>query len=194
VQLDLELQLERARELVGAHLEGPVAAEPYIQHVEYDPDLRRWYVRFTCDGRDATTIYFDLHERTLRYEVYFLPMPGPRSGTEPASRSGTEPADPRVDVYEYLLRRNHSMYGARFSLGPDGDIYLVGRVALEHLTVAELDRIIGVLYELTEQWFQPVVALAYGTRDRPLARRWHQGVMSDSRSLVEAPHEQEAER
>jgi len=160
VQLDLELQLERARELVGAHLEGPVAAEPYIQHVEYDPDLRRWYVRFTCDGRDATTIYFDLHERTLRYEVYFLPMPGPRSGTEPA--------DPRVDVYEYLLRRNHSMYGARFSLGPDGDIYLVGRVALEHLTVAELDRIIGVLYELTEQWFQPVVTLAYGTRDRPL--------------------------
>ena len=56
------------------------------------------------------------------------------------------------------------MYGARFSLGPDGDIYLVGRVALEHLTVDELDRIIGVLYELTEQWFQPVVKLAYGKR------------------------------
>jgi hypothetical protein len=37
-------------------------------------------------------------------------------------------------------------------------------VALEHLTVDELDRIIGVLYELTEQWFQPVVTLAYGKR------------------------------
>ena len=65
-----------------------------------------------------------------------------------------------------LLRANHTMYGARFSLGPDGDVYLVGRVALEHLTVEELDRIIGVLYELTDRWFQPVVRLAY---PRPLA-------------------------
>ena len=122
--------------------------EPYIQVVEYDPELRRWYVRFTCDGRDATTIYFDLHERTLRYEVYFLPLP----------------PEHHLELYEFLLRRNHSMYGARFSLGPDGDVYLVGRVALEHLTVEELDRIIGVLYELTERWFQPVVQLAYGKR------------------------------
>jgi hypothetical protein len=153
VQLDLEQQLALANELVGTHLEGTVAHEPYIQHVEYDPELRRWYVRFTCDGRDATTIYFDLHERTLRYEVYFLPIP----------------PVPSVELYEYLLRRNHSMYGARFSLGPDGDIYLVGRVALEHLTVAELDRIIGVLYELTEQWFPAVVRLAYGKRPEPAA-------------------------
>ena len=83
--------LERAHALVDAHLTGPVAAEPYVQHVEYDPELRRWYVRFTCDGRDATTIYFDLHERTLRYEVYFLPIP---------------PA-PTIELYEFLLRRNH---------------------------------------------------------------------------------------
>src|SRR5207249_5830613 len=128
VQLD-DLSLERAHELVSTHLEGPVAAESYIQVVEYDPELRRWYVRFTCEGRDATTIYFDLHQRTLRYEVYFLPLP----------------PEHHLELYEFLLRRNHTMYGARFSLGPEGDVYLVGRVALEHLSVAELDRIIGVL-------------------------------------------------
>jgi Putative bacterial sensory transduction regulator len=147
------LNLARAHALLSAHLEGPVAAEEYVQTVEYDPELRRWYVRFTCDARDATTIYFDLHERTLRYEVYFLPAP----------------PEPTTDLYEFLLRRNHPMYGARFSLGPDGDIYLVGRVALEHLTVEELDRIIGVLYELTERWFPPVVQLAYGRRPAPPA-------------------------
>jgi hypothetical protein len=134
----------RAHELIDRHLWGPVRAQPAVQHVDYDPELRRWYVRFGCEGRDAATIYFDLHQRTLRYEVYFLPDP-------PA-------AD--VALYRWLLRRNHSMYGARFSLGPDGDIYLVGRVALEHLTEQELDRIIGVLYELVETWFQPVVRLA----------------------------------
>ena len=134
-----------AYELVARHLEGPVSAEPHIQTVEYDPELRRWYVRFGCEGRDATTIYFDLRQRTLRYEVYFLPDP-------PAHH---------LDLYRYVLRRNHTIYGAKFSVGPDGDLYLVGRVALEHLTEGELDRIIGVLYELVETWFQPIVRLAY---------------------------------
>lgn len=142
---DERADLDAAHELVATHLEQHVAAEDHVQTVEYDPELRRWYVRFGCDARDATTIYFDLHQRTLRFEVYFLPIP-PRNLEE---------------LYALLLRANHTMYGARFSVGPDGDIYLVGRVALEHLTTRELDRIIGVLYELTERWFPPVVRLAY---------------------------------
>ena len=72
-----------------------------------------------------------------------------------------------LELYRYLLRRNHTMYGARFSIGPDGDIYLIGRLALEHLTVTELDRIIGELYELVETWFQPVVGIAFGRRGAP---------------------------
>ena len=142
---DLEDQCARAHDLVAAHLEGSVAREPYIQTVEYDPELHRWYVRFGCDGRDATTIYFDLHQRTLRYEVYFLPAP----------------AQNLLELYRFLLQRNHTMYGARFSIGPDDDVYLVGRVALEHLTTGELDRVIGVLYEVVEQWFQPAVRIAF---------------------------------
>ena len=133
--------------LVDAHLFGPIAAEAAVQHVEYDPELTRWYVRFGCDGRDAATIYFDLHQRTLRYELYFLPAP------EDETRV---PA-----LHAWLLRRNHDLYGARFSLGPDGDVYLTGRVAIEHLTVQELDRIVGVLFELTERWFQAAVTIAY---------------------------------
>ncbi len=139
--------LAAVHELVDTHLFGPIAAEPAVQHVEYDPELRRWYVRFGCDGRDAATIYFDLHQRTLRYELYFLPAPAD------ASRL---PA-----LHAWLLRRNHDLYGARFSLGPDGDVYLTGRVAIEHLTEEELDRIIGVLFELTERWFQPALSIAY---------------------------------
>ena len=80
--------------------------------------------------------------------MYFLPDP-------PANH---------LELYRYLLRRNHTMYGARFSIGPDGDLYLVGRVALEHLSVTELDRIIGVIYETVETWFQPVVRIAFGLR------------------------------
>jgi hypothetical protein len=144
--------LDEARALVAAHLEGKVVDEPSVQHVEYDPELRRWYVRFGCEGRDAATIYFDLHQRTLRYELYFMPDP-PRN---------------QLELYRWLLRRNHGMYGAKFSLGPDGDVYLVGRLPLEHLTEAELDRIIGVLYELVEMWFQPAIRIGFA-RPEPAA-------------------------
>jgi hypothetical protein len=146
----LDSEIDAAHALIDAHLWGPVREQPSVQHVEYDPELRRWYLRFGCDGRDAATIYFDLHQRTLRYELYFLPSP------EAESR--------RAELHEWLLRRNHDMYAARFSLGPDGDVYLTGRVALEHLTEQELDRIIGVLFELTERRFQPAVTIAYRPR------------------------------
>jgi hypothetical protein len=142
----LDPEAVKARhDLIAAHLEGPVAAEAWVQTVEYDPEIPRWYVRFGCDGRDAATIYFDLHQRTLRYEVYFLPDP-------PANQ---------LELYRFLLARNHHTYGAHFSIGPDGDVYLVGRVLLEHLDVDELDRIIGVLYELVERWFQPAIRIGY---------------------------------
>jgi hypothetical protein len=143
----LDADLDAAHDLIDAHLNGPVREQPSVQHVEYDPELRRWYVRFGCDGRDAATIYFDLHQRTLRYELYFLPAP-----EDPARVAR---------LHAWLLRRNHDLYGARFSTGPDGDVYLTGRVALEHLSDEELDRIVGVLFELTERWFQAAVTIAY---------------------------------
>ena len=131
--------------LIAAHLEGSVAHEEWVQVVEYDPQIPRWYVRFGCDGRDAATIYFDLHQRTLRYEVYFIP-------DTPAHHE---------ELYRFMLQRNHTTYGAHFSIGPDGECYLVGRVLLEHLDVEELDRIIGVLYELVERWFQVAIGIAF---------------------------------
>lgn len=131
--------------LIAAHLEGPVAREPWVQVVEYDATIPRWYVRFGCEGRDAATIYFDLHQRTLRYEVYFMPDP-------PAHHD---------ELYAFLMRCNHTLYGASFSIGPDGDIYLIGRRLLEHLDETELDRIIGVLYEAVERRFQPAIRIGF---------------------------------
>src|SRR5471032_542944 len=145
--LDDEFRAEK-HALIAAHLEGSVAHEEWVQTVEYDAQIPRWYVRFGCDGRDAATIYFDLHQRTLRYELYFVP----------------DPPGHHEDLYRFLLQRNHALYGARFSIGPDGDVYLTGRTLLEHLDVDELDRIIGVLYELVEQWFQPVIRIAFPLR------------------------------
>jgi putative sensory transduction regulator len=142
----MQLSEETASRLVADHLTGPVAKQPYVQHVEYDPEIARWYLRFTCEGRDASTIYFDLGQRSLRYELYFMPDP-PKNHEE---------------LYRWLLRRNHhGLYAARFSLGPDNDVYVVGRVPYEHLTEEELDRVIGVLYELVETWFQTAIKIGF---------------------------------
>ena len=142
--------IDEAHALVDRHLTGPIRDLEAIQHVEYEAALRRWYVRFGCEGRDAATIYFDLHQRTLRHEVFFLPAP-----EDPVRRG---------ELACWLLQRNHQLYGTRFSMGPEGDVYLTGRVALEHLSEDEIDRIIGVIYEVTERWFQPAVRIAYGPR------------------------------
>lgn len=143
---DARLDLGAAHELIDRHLRDLVARHEFVQHLEYDEELKRWYVRFECDGRDATTIYFDLHQRTLRYEIYFMP----------------DPPQNHHELYRWLLRRNHTLYGARFSLGPDGDIYFAGRLALEYLSEEELDRIIGILYETVETWFQPAIQMGFG--------------------------------
>jgi hypothetical protein len=149
VDRPLDPRAWRARhELIASHLEGPVANEPWVQAVEYDPSIPRWYVRFGCEGRDAATIYFDLHQRTLRYEVYFMPDPPAR----------------HEELYRFLLARNHATYGAHFSIGPDGDIYIVGRVLLEHLDERELDRIVGVCYELVERWFPTAIRIGFPPR------------------------------
>lgn len=135
----------RARDLLREHLGGDVARQEWVQAVEEDPSIPRWYVRFGCEGRDAATIYFDLHQRSLHYEVYFLPDPPAR----------------REELYRVLLAHNRDLYSARFSLGSDGDLYLTGRVLLEHLDRRELDRVIGVVYQAVETWFPGAVALAF---------------------------------
>lgn len=137
-----------AEDLLQSHLFDDVADEDWVQAVEHDPAISRWYVRFGCEGRDAATIYFDLHQRSLRYELYFLPAP----------------PEPSYELCELFLRANHTVRGASFSIGPDGDFYVTGRVLLEHLDAAELDRIIGMLYAMTERWFQAAVKLAYPQR------------------------------
>ena len=60
-----------------------------------------------------------------------------------------------------MLLPYHTSYAAPSSFGPHGDCYLVGRLLLQHLDVDELDRIIGVLYELVERWFQVAIGIAF---------------------------------
>ncbi len=138
-------QYAAASTLIHRHLFDDVAHEEWVQAVEHDAAIPRWYVRFGTDDRDAATIYFDLHQRSLHYEVYFLPDP-------PANHES---------LYRAALSWNHDAYGVAFSIGPDGDLYLRGRVLLEHLDAAELDRIIGSIYTVVDRYFPIAIRIAF---------------------------------
>jgi hypothetical protein len=138
-------ELARVEDLLAAWLAGEAATNPIVAAVERDELARRWYVRVHGEEKDLFTIWFDLHQRTLRYETYVLPAPV---------------ADP-AGLYEYLLRRNLDQYGAAFAIGPEDAVYLVGRLPLEAVTPTELDRILGSLWTYTERSFRVAVRLAF---------------------------------
>lgn len=105
----------------------------------------RWAVRLRQQVRDFTTIWFEVGERTVGYEAYVLPSP-----------SGE-----RVDVYRYLLARNHQAWRAGFSIDRDGDIYVRGRIALAELDEDSLDAAIGAVYEMIEISFSALLRLGF---------------------------------
>ena len=135
-------------ELIERWLARQLETNPLALAVDRDPDLARWYLRLQGEERDFTTIWITLGQRTLQYETYFMPAP------EEAQEA----------VYEYLLRRNHKLFGMRFSIGAEDAIFLVGQMPLSAVDEGELDRVVGSTYAYVEQYFRPALRLGFASR------------------------------
>ena len=110
-----------------------------------EPGERRWYVRLRGEEKDVTTVWFTLGQRTLQYETYVLPAP----------------PENHAQFYEHLLRRNHRLVGAQFSIGPEDAVFLVGSIPVTTLDEDALDRVIGSLYATVEQCFRPALRIGF---------------------------------
>jgi hypothetical protein len=108
----------------------------------------RWYVRLKGDEKEHITIWFTLGQRTLRYEAYVLPAP----------------QEHVAEVYELALRRNDKLVGAHFAIGVEDALFLRGELLLASLSEAELDRVIGSLYQYVEQTFPALIRLAFASK------------------------------
>ncbi len=64
-------------------------------------------------------------------------------------------------VYRYLLKRNRRLYGVAYTLDNVGDIYLVGRMALESVTADEIDRVLGQVLEAVDSDFNTLLELGF---------------------------------
>lgn len=71
------------------------------------------------------------------------------------------PDENHEGVYRFLLKRNRRLYGVAYTLDNVGDIYLVGRMALEAVTADEIDRILGQVLESVDDDFNTLLELGF---------------------------------
>lgn len=118
--------------------------------VEYAEKVEgRWAVRMRQETRDVTTIWFTIGQRSLEFEAYVLP----------------EPRAP-AEVHRQALARNARAWRCFFALDAESAIVLRGRLAADLVTVDELDRVLGEVYETIELSFRSMVSAGFPGREK----------------------------
>jgi hypothetical protein len=127
-----------------------------------------------------------LDERELSYErkgigAYFVTLPGTKKlRTNCWLVAGQHalvieafvcrrPDEEHERVYRFLLRRNAKLYGVAYTLDESGDIYLVGRLGVDVVTVDELDKLLGQVVEAADGDFNVLLELGFASSIR---REW----------------------
>jgi hypothetical protein len=114
-----------------------------------DHDGRRG-VRMCQTVRDFTTVWFECGERTLSVEAYVLPLP-------PTNRE---------EVFRQCLVRNAATRRLHFAVDRDDGIVLVGRVPVGEVDAAELELVLGEVYDTVEVAFRPLARAAFGRENK----------------------------
>jgi len=130
-------------ERITLWLEDDESSVEYAEQVE-----GRWAVRMRQETRDATTVWFDIGERSLRFEAYVMPAP----------------ASP-AEVHRQALARNARAWRCFFAVDDEGAIVLLGRLPADRVTIDELDRVLGEVYETIEVAFRPMVRAGFPGRE-----------------------------
>ena len=125
-------------------LDDPESNVSYAEEVE-----GRWAVRMSQETRDATTVWFDVGERSLQFEAYVLPTP-PQA----------------LEVFRQALFRNAASWRAFFALDSEGAIVLRGRLAESQVSLEELDLVLGEVYLMVDLAFKAMVRAGYGNREK----------------------------
>ncbi|MDX1447960.1 MAG: type III secretion system chaperone [Acidimicrobiia bacterium] len=132
-----ELLVEVIRQWVA----DPDSAVVYAEEVE-----GRWAVRMTHTVRDATTVWWEAGERTVKMEAYVGPVPDHAA----------------AQVYRLALIRNREAWRCHFALDKEDGLVLRGRIANEDLDAEALDALLGECYDLIERTFPLLVGFYRG--------------------------------
>ncbi len=77
-----------------------------------------------------------------------------------------QPDENHEAVYRFLLKRNRRLYGVAYTLDNLGDIYLIGRMALDIVNPDEIDRVLGQVVEAVNTDFNTLLELGFAASIR----------------------------
>ena len=80
-----------------------------------------------------------------------------------------QPDENHQEFYAFLLRRNAKTYAVSFAIDKAGDVYLVGRLPVDSVTPAEVDRILGSVLQYADETFDTLLEIGFASSIR---REW----------------------
>ncbi len=137
---------DRSTAVLVDYLKARLADSEDVVAFESDGPYRHM-VRISGRSKDFLTIWFEVGDRTLSYECYFMP----------------DPEENHEELYRYLLMKNFEIYGCHFSLASDHDVFLTGQIPLEAVTEEEVDRIVGSIYYCCDAYFKPALRIGFAS-------------------------------
>jgi hypothetical protein len=117
----------------------------YIHHKGAHGGLPGLVVALPGERRLKTNTILSIGEHSVRVEAFVC----------------RKPDENFEGVYRFLLKRNRRLYGVAYTLDNLGDIYLVGRMALETVTADEIDRVLGQVLEAVDSDFNTLLELGF---------------------------------
>ena len=121
---------------------------PIVTNIERDPEVDRWYVRVRGDEKLVTTVWFTVRDRCVHVESYFMGWP----------------EENVAQTFEYVLRASQRFHGLRMVIGPEDALYFRGEIDLAVLDFDTLDRVLGSIYQYSEECFRTAMRIGYATR------------------------------
>lgn len=136
----------------------------------------------------------DLSYADLRAGVFEVELPGERK-LKTACRLDVgphalgihafvarNPDENHEAVYRWLLERNLKLYAVAFAVDNNGDIFLDGRLPLQSVTEAEMDRLLGSVLSYADESFNTILELGFASSIRK-EWEWRQARGESTRNL-----------
>jgi hypothetical protein len=105
----------------------------------------RWFLRLAGERKLGIGVHLVVGDRTLRVESFFM----------------RAPEEQRERLYHDLLVRQAGTYVLRFTLDESGDLFVIGQIPLQAVTIQEVDRIVGTILEVCDTAYLPAVEIGF---------------------------------
>jgi hypothetical protein len=115
--------------------------------LEWEPGARpgEFVVQLPGEAKLATTVSLLVGDQGLSVSAFVV----------------RHPDENHEAFYRWLLTRNSRLPGIAFALDQVGDVYLVGRVPVEGVTTATVDRLLGAVLSVADSSFNELLALGF---------------------------------